>query len=1468
MADGTIHNQISDQYLQQFNRSIGVSGMQKLQSFPELQLLGYNGQLSFMKNDFHGLQDFKTQLSTYSSVSATLRAAWSLIKYIVPNNMSIQNLLFSSPGLGVVGKAFQSIHGFGQVFSLSPNDLTSPSAVSTKAAVYKDQSSQASVITQNTAAQAIGGVGGGQVISFNATEISGVQIIGTPSLTNNILVYNGTNLVWAPEPSGGGGGSSVTTRGDRKVILQNPDFEGSTTNPPPGWSLQGGTFSYEIASPAPGKVQSAKLSTTTSGQGLRQGFFSVVPGEVYYISAAVKSDGTGIALVGLQGINGAFTTFTTYASSSSTSTGWTTLTATGIVPAGSIAMQLILINNSNTASSVWFDDVVVQKISVPNNVPLYWMDETGTARIVLNTASDGSISLGGYHGNTALTTVNGATYLFAGDSSSTPVVALQIAGARVGSGQILGWASATNPIGNLQDTGLSRISAGIVAIGNGTQGNLTGTLQLSTINNPAGNLNLSSGGTIVANANVQRTQIGSGTGNGQTWGLSIQNAGNTDLYSLFASSTTYTTGGTLGWVPNSAAYFYHSSQPFLIGATTAATTAVAFDGTGKNMSFSNLGTLQWSNGHPTTGTIDTGLSRTAAGIIAVGNGTASDASGTIISAVSKEASIVITTRGDRRMLLFNPDFEGSSIIPPPGWTNSGTASYETTSPAPGKLQSIKLATTLQFQALSYATKFSVVPGEVYAITGVTKSDGTGGSAHIEIAFQDKNATFISQGGTSSNTTSTWTAVSGLAIVPANAVQAVIALENNSATQPSTVWFDQIGLQKLDHIDGTSTIPAFTFSSENVMGLYRGAPGTLQTSGSQVIQGSLRFVGVPQVGTPTVTPTNGATSTWTYVIVAVDDVGNSFGTNVGAGTANASNPGSTTTGAATLDGTHFNTISWAAATGASYYRVYRTAVGTSPNTTGLIGTVNSPTLIFVDNGLAGDGTVAPTVNTTGWIRSGVLMGSAVNGLPTTAAPAMLELFGSGSPPYPYNEAGSLAICSRLGGATRDILFATGNPGVYQWLISRNGPLIGNSGNPIAWYSSTIFNNSGANTPVVPDTGLSRLQAGAVAVGNGSQGDFSATVKAAMYQSAGTSFTPSGNIGVFNYDTVGGQLSVAAQSPSGTTNIAFYTSNGANSLVRVNITNTGVTSFGPNPIGWNASGPLSANDVGISRHAAASIFIGNGTNGDRTGTVGAAAYTDDGSGNFFRFTASSGIEAELWNSGVFSWSSTNRADGTRDTGLSRLGPGVIGVGTGASGSTAGNLEATELIGLGTGGGNSSAIQYVAGGSGGVGWRDTSQGTDLKQWDLLTVSGQFLGRVVNDANSSASTWLTVTRSGATATGVQFSPNINSTRINPRTTTVADATSITPPSDTADVVIQSNSQAAGTLTINAPTGTPTDGQKFILRIKTTNAQNYSFNAIYHFSTSVTAPTSIAAGKTDYIGCMWNATNSAWDVIATDQGH
>lgn len=101
-------------------------------------------------------------------------------------------------------------------------------------------------------------------------------------------------------------------------------------------------------------------------------------------------------------------------------------------------------------------------------------------------------------------------------------------------------------------------------------------------------------------------------------------------------------------------------------------------------------------------------------------------------------------------------------------------------------------------------------------------------------------------------------------------------------------------------------------------------------------------------------------------------------------------------------------------------------------------------------------------------------------------------------------------------------------------------------------------------------------------------------------------------------------------------------------------------------------------------------------------------------------------------------------------------------------------------------------------------------------------------------------------------------------RVVTIADGTSITVNADTSDIATQANTQVAGTLTINAPTGTIVNGQKFILRLTSTNVQTFSWNSVFAGSTDIALPTtSSGGGLTDYVGFIYNSTSAKWQMIA-----
>jgi hypothetical protein len=69
--------------------------------------------------------------------------------------------------------------------------------------------------------------------------------------------------------------------------------------------------------------------------------------------------------------------------------------------------------------------------------------------------------------------------------------------------------------------------------------------------------------------------------------------------------------------------------------------------------------------------------------------------------------------------------------------------------------------------------------------------------------------------------------------------------------------------------------------------------------------------------------------------------------------------------------------------------------------------------------------------------------------------------------------------------------------------------------------------------------------------------------------------------------------------------------------------------------------------------------------------------------------------------------------------------------------------------------------------------------------------------------------------------------------------------------------------LTVNAPSGTPTDGQKLTLRIKDNGtSQTLSWDVIFRaFDSAIPIATSVS--KTSYIGCIYNSAEATWDVVS-----
>ena len=146
--------------------------------------------------------------------------------------------------------------------------------------------------------------------------------------------------------------------------------------------------------------------------------------------------------------------------------------------------------------------------------------------------------------------------------------------------------------------------------------------------------------------------------------------------------------------------------------------------------------------------------------------------------------------------------------------------------------------------------------------------------------------------------------------------------------------------------------------------------------------------------------------------------------------------------------------------------------------------------------------------------------------------------------------------------------------------------------------------------------------------------------------------------------------------------------------------------------------------------------------------------------------------------------------------------------------------------------------------------------KIWPLASVSGIL-------AVANGGTGVGTLGAGTIVTTAE-AQTLTGKTIKPRLVSIADGTSITINCDTTDIATQINTQATGNLTINAPTGTPYDGQRLLVRIKSTNIQTYVWNSIFAGGVIVPLPVnSTGSSKYDYIGFMYNAAMAKWLSVA-----
>ena len=218
------------------------------------------------------------------------------------------------------------------------------------------------------------------------------------------------------------------------------------------------------------------------------------------------------------------------------------------------------------------------------------------------------------------------------------------------------------------------------------------------------------------------------------------------------------------------------------------------------------------------------------------------------------------------------------------------------------------------------------------------------------------------------------------------------------------------------------------------------------------------------------------------------------------------------------------------------------------------------------------------------------------------------------------------------------------------------------------------------------------------------------------------------------------------------------------------------------------------------------------------------------------------------------------GTADYVLKTDGTGNLAwaaqTGGGGGGSIAVQDEGSNIVSA------ANAINFVGTGVlvsnvGGVATVTVSGGGGGGSSVVILDEGTILTNAVASINFSG-TGVTATTSGDAVTvtiAVRTSNNGATTSGN-----------ITPTADTAD--LYNILGLTGAITILAPSGTPLDGQRLLLRIKDdgVGARGITWTTVgagSFRSIGVTLPATTTLGKILYVGCVYNSQDSVWDTVA-----